>query len=484
MLKKIHPYAKIIITYISVILIGTICFVLPIASTSGESIGFVDALFTATSCTCVTGLNVIVPATGFTMFGKAVIIVLMEIGGLSFITVTVFFFTIIGAKIGLSNRFLLREQLNQSSTEGLISLVKRIVLISFVIQFIFSFVNWYPMYLYLRALIDSKDLQSIGIDGNLSELEQYLYSYFLSIFHSVSSFNNAGIDILGDRSLEMFSTGSTVIPSWAIITLNMTTIFMIILGSIGFVVYSDVWKNKFKWKKFNLHTKIVLSTTALLIAFGTIFIWVSANFIKSTTIFDSNGNYIVAPHMHIMEAAFTNITCRSAGFYTYSMEYLSALPVTYCICIILMIIGASPCSTGGGVKTTTFAVIAIAIYYFARGKEAKAFKRRISEEQISKAFVLMLMAIIIIVVGTAVVLTIQPNLGLDKVLFEVVSAFSTAGLTMGITTSLNVANKIIIATIMFFGRLGPLTIIGVLNKNWMANTKEEIQYAKENVIIG
>ncbi len=484
MFKKIHPYVKIIFTFISVILIGTICLALPFASKSGKSIGFVDALFTATSCTCVTGLSVVIPATCFTIFGKFVMIALMEIGGLSFITVTVFFFTIVGAKIGISNRFLLREQLNQSSSEGLISLVKRIVLISFTIQFVFSFVNWYPMYLYLKALISSNDLASIGLDGNLSQLGQYLYSYFLSAFHSVASFNNAGFDILGDKSLEMFSTGSNVIPTWAIITLNTTTIFMIILGGIGFVVYSDVLKNKFRWKKFSLHTKIVLTTTALIIAFGTIFIWVSANFIKNTTVFDNNGNYMATPHMHIMEAIFTNVTCRTAGFYTYSMEYLKSLPVTYCICIILMMIGASPCSTGGGVKTTTFAVIAIAIYYFARGKEAKAFKRRISEEQISKAFVLMLMAIIIIVVGTAIVLSIQPNLGLESVFFEVVSAFSTTGLTMGITTALNVCNKIIIAVIMFFGRLGPLTIIGVLNKNWMSNTKEEIQYAKENVIIG
>nr|MCR5706149.1 Ktr system potassium uptake protein D [Acholeplasmatales bacterium] len=178
------------------------------------------------------------------------------------------------------------------------------------------------------------------------------------------------------------------------------------------------------------------------------------------------------------------ITCRTAGFATYDMSALSCLPVTYMITILLMLIGASPCSTGGGVKTTTFGVIALAIYYFARGKETKAYNRRINEAQISKAFVLMLVALMIVILGSAVVLAIQPELGIQSVLFEVVSAFSTTGLSMGITASLGVANRIIIVLIMFFGRLGPLTIIGVLNKNWMANTKEEISYAKENVIIG
>ena len=485
MLKKIHPYVKIIFTFVSVILIGTLLLALPISSNSGKSLGFVDSLFTATSATCVTGLSVTSITTELTVFGKVVMIILMEIGGLSFITITVFFFTIVGAKIGLSNRFLLREQLNQSSVEGLIGLVKRIVIISFSIQIFFAVFNWYPFHLYLRYHIDNGTLSSLGIEReSLSTVEQYVYSLFISMFHSAASFNNAGFDILGDSSMQMFQTGSNVIPTWALITINCTTMLMIVLGGIGFVVYSDVTRNRFRWKYFSLHTKLVLTTTALLILFGAGLVWLSANYVQSGHYINSEGNLVQVPKMHVMEAFFTSITCRTAGFATYDMSALVSLPVTYMITIILMIVGASPCSTGGGVKTTTFGVIALAIYYFARGKDTKAYKRRISDEQVSKAFVLMLLALMIVIIGSGIVLAIQPSLDSKAVLFEVVSAFSTTGLTMGITSSLGVANRIVIVFIMFFGRLGPLTIIGVLNKNWMANTKEEIQYAKENVIIG
>lgn len=485
MFKRIHPYVKIILTFVSVILIGTLCLALPYASQSGESIGFVDALFSATSATCVTGLSVVTIATDFTIFGKVVMIILMEIGGLSFITITVFFFTIVGAKIGISNRFLLREQLNQNSVEGLIGLVKRIVIMSFTIQLIFSFVNWYPLTLYIRYHMDNGTLDTLGIhSASLSNVKLYAYSYFMSLFHSAASFNNAGFDIFGSESMQMFKTGSTIIPFWAVFTLNATTMLMIVLGGIGFVVYTDVFGKRFKWSKFTLHTKLVLTTTFMLIVFGSIFIWLTGNYVRAGTYINTSGLESLAPKMNWMEAVFTSITCRTAGFATYDMSALSCLPVTYMITILLMLIGASPCSTGGGVKTTTFGVIALAIYYFARGKETKAYNRRINEAQISKAFVLMLVALMIVILGSAVVLAIQPELGIQSVLFEVVSAFSTTGLSMGITASLGVANRIIIVLIMFFGRLGPLTIIGVLNKNWMANTKEEISYAKENVIIG
>ena len=249
---------------------------------------------------------------------------------------------------------------------------------------------------------------------------------------------------------------------------------MIVLGSLGFVVYDDVVRKKFRWSYFSLHTKFVLITTLILIIVSTLFIWLSANFAKAGD----------AEQMNFMEALFTSITCRTAGFATYDMSQMSMLPITYIICIFLMLIGASPCSTGGGVKTTTLAVTAIAIYYYVRGKKATAFKRRIDDTQSAKAFVLLVVAIIIVFIGTIIVLAIQPYLGFDKVLFEVVSAFSTTGLSMGITSSLNVINRIIIVVIMFFGRLGPLTIMGVLNKNWMSNAFEDIQYVKENVMIG
>ncbi len=483
MLKKIHPYIKIILTFASVILLGTIILSLPISSLSGKSIGVMNSLFTATSATCVTGLSVINVAKELSIFGKIVLMVLMEVGGLSIITITVFFFTILGAKIGISNRFLLREQLNQNSVDGILGLVKKIIIISFTIQLLFSLINFYPFYLFLKYCRNNNLLENLGLH-TLSNTKLYLYSYFISIFHSAASFNNAGFDIIGNSSFLGINELKDVLPLWCKYTLNLTTIFMIILGGIGFVVYTDVFKCKFKFKRFSLHTKMVLVTTLFLILFGWLFIYLSANYI-SNSYYDVNSNILVnAPKMNVIQALFTSVSLRTAGFYSYDMQYLSGLPVTYILSIVLMIIGASPCSTGGGIKTTTFAVVVISIYYYARGRDAKAFKRRISSEQISKAFVLILTSILIILLATIIVVAIQPEFGVEKVLFEVVSAFSTTGCTMGITEKLVLANKIIITIMMFFGRLGPLTIMGVLNKNWMNNYKEEIKYAKENVIIG
>ncbi len=433
---KIHPYMIIIFSFLSVILIGTILLVMPFASTTGKSIGFVDSLFMATSSVCVTGLSVVTVSADLTVYGKIVMMLLMEIGGLSFITIAVFFFTVIGAKIGVSNRILLRESLNQSSLNGIVPLVRKIIFISFTIQILCAFINLISFTKYYDNF-----WEALGV----------------SLFHSCASFNNAGFDIIGDESL---------IPFKSDILLNITTISMILLGGIGFVVIDDVVRNK-RWSRFKLHSKLVLVTTVILFVCGGLLI-------KLTNWDD----------MTFMQSFFTSATCRTAGFATYDMSQLRDHPATYVIIVMLMVIGASPCSTGGGVKTTTFAVVMISIFYFARGKKAKAFKRRISDGQLFKAFVLVAVALAIIVVGTFLVLVIQPEFKLDEVLFEVASGFSTTGLSMGITKALNPANRIIMCFIMLLGRLGPLTVIGIVNKNWMTSSKEQIQYVEESVVIG
>ena len=183
-----------------------------------------------------------------------------------------------------------------------------------------------------------------------------------------------------------------------------------------------------------------------------------------------------------LEAFFTSITCRTAGFQTYKISDLP--PASVMICGVLMIIGASPCSCGGGIKTTTFAIIIMAIFHYATGKKTKAFNRSLSDAQIFKAFVLVNIAVINCVAIAGIVLAIQPDLNIGDTAFEVISAFSTTGLSRGITTSLVIPNKIILSFLMLFGRLGPLTVIGVVNKNWMNSSKEAIQYVEESVIIG
>ena len=431
--RKIHPYMLIIFSFLCVILIGTALLALPFSSVTGESFGFVDSLFMATSATCVTGLATINIASEMTMFGKIIMCILMEIGGLSIITIGVFIFSVLGAKIGVSNRILIKEALNQKSVKGIVSLVRKIILTSFIIQ-------------------------TIGIIINMFALVPYYNDFWtglgVSIFHSVASFNNAGFDMFGSESMIPFSGN---------IILNSSTMLMIILGSMGFVVINDIFKKR-SWKKLTLHSKLSIIATVILIIGGTFLLKMSMSSITW------------------LESLFTSITTRTAGFTTIDMSQLS--PAAYATIITLMFIGASPISTGGGIKTTTIAVILISIYYFALGKKAKAFKRKIPEGAIFKAFVLFVVAIIAICICVFLISIAQPELDFRKVMFEVVSAFSTTGLTMGITTALNAFSKIVLCFLMLFGRLGPLTIIGVVNKNFMNDTKEKIKYVEEGVYIG
>ena len=291
-------------------------------------------------------------------------------------------------------------------------------------------------------------------------------AFGLSLFHSISAFNNAGFDITySNLSLIEFSSSTNVIPQAAMLTINITTMLLILLGGLGFVVIQDLVKQR-RWRKLSLHTKITLITTLILLVVGSVLIKVTSD-------------------LGILESIFTAFTSRTAGFSTWDMSAMEIMyPATYIVVLTLMMIGASPCSTGGGIKTTTIAIIMISIFYFAIGKKPKAFQRKISNQQIFKAFVLMNISIIIIVMCIFLIMIIQPGLPVAKVIFEAISAFSTTGLSLGITTSLNAGSKFVICFLMLFGRIGPLTIIGLLNKNWMNQKHENINYIEESVIIG
>lgn len=432
---KIHPYVFIILTFLSVILLGTLCLMLPFAVQEGASLSFIDALFMSTSSVCVTGLSVIVPATKLSIFGKIVMALLMEIGGLSFLTIAVCFFAILGGKIGIGNRYLLREALNQNSLAGIVQLVKRIILISFIIQFIGIVLN----YISLMSYYNYNFGQTLGV----------------SIFHSIAAFNNAGFDIFGTESMIPFKDN---------ILLNISTMFLIICGGMGFIVINEI-VTKHSLKKLSIHSKIVLIMTLSLTILGMLVFKLS-----------------MYNDISWLQALFTSVTCRTAGFTSIPLKQIP--PSAYIMFIVLMFIGASSCSTGGGIKTTTIFVIFLTLFYYARGKKPRIFHRRISDSSTFKAFVLFGFAVMIIMLGTFIVGLSQPKFGLDQILFEVVSGFTTTGLTLGITTSLNVLNKIVLCFMMFIGRLGPLTIIGVVNRNWMTESKEKIQYVEERVIIG
>lgn len=432
--RKIHPYILIISSFVSVILLGTLLLLLPISAKDGNSIGFIDSLFMSTSAVCVTGLATVSVANNLSVFGQIVMCVLMEIGGLSIITIAVFIFAILGAKIGVSNRILIKEALNQNSVKGVIGLVKKIIFTTLIIQGVGTIIN-------LIALMPHYDYN-------------FGRSLYVSIFHTVASFNNAGFDIFGDDSMLGFSSD---------VLLNATTMILIVLGGIGFIVIDDIIRKR-RWKRLTLHTKLTLIITAILIIGGALLFRMA----------QSNATW--------MQSFFTSITCRTAGFATFDMAELSN--GGYLICVGLMFIGASPCSTGGGIKTTTIIVILIAIYHFATGKTAKAFGRKIPNNVIFKAFVLYVIAFIFLVVGIFVVACIEADIDIKKIIFECVSAFSTTGLSMGITKSLSIGSKLVLCVLMLFGRLGPLTIIGVVNKNWMNESRSDIKYVEEGVYVG
>ncbi len=441
MKRRISPYTIIILSFVGVVLLGTLFLAMPFASTTGQSHGFVNSLFMSTSCVCVTGLGTVNPSTDYTMFGQITMIVLIEIGGLSFITIAVFFFTILGARIGVGSSFMLREALNQSSTNGVITLVRKIIIISFSIQIICAGINLIPI---------------IKITNG-----DWGQAILVSLYHSAASFNNAGFDI--------FPGATSMIEYADNLILNITTIVMIVLGGIGFIVIDDVLRKR-RWRKLSLHTKMTLVVTLMLITLGTVLI--------KLTYLD----------LSVLQSLFAAVTCRTAGFTTFDCSTLANHSATYLIMILLMMIGASSCSTGGGVKTSTFAIICITIGYYAVGKKTKLFKRSIADSAIFKAFVLVNISVIFVVVSTFVVSVAQSvagnPMGFQEIFFEVVSAFSTTGLTMGITSSLCIFNKLFLCFVMLFGRLGPLTVINVVNKNWMADFKEPIGYPEENVIIG
>ena len=443
--KRTNPYLTIIGSFAAIIAVGCLLLMLPFASSSGKSIGIINSLFMATSAVCVTGLSVVTVGVDFTVFGKVVMAALMEVGGLSFITIAVFFFTMLGAKIGITDSFMIRESLNQSSVKGLVPLVRKIVGISLSVQFLGTVINAFEF-----NKIYGSVPKAMGV----------------SLFHSIASFNNAGFDVFGPDSMIPFRDNAVI---------NITTMSMIFIGSLGFIVWDDIYRKK-KWKKLKLHSKIVLVTTACLVIGGALII--------KLTLRD--------PDFTWLQAAFASITCRTAGFTTYDLSALKDYPAAYLVFVFLMIIGASPCSTGGGIKTTTLAVVVLVLISYAKGQSTRVFKRRIGDSQIFKAFVLIGLCVAVVGTGTFLVSAIQPDIilaggekaGFAEILFEVASAFSTTGLSMGITSALNGANRVLLCLIMFCGRLGPLTIIGVVNKNWMSESKESIQYVEENVIIG
>lgn len=442
--KRLSPPQILVLGFLSVILIGTILLMLPFSSTKGCSV--IDALFTATSAVCVTGLIVKDIPNDFTLFGQIVILILIQIGGLGYMTSSTIIALLIGKRIGIGERIVMKQELQVVSLEGIVRFAKRILAFTFLFEFTGAFI------LTLRFLKD------FG----------YGDAFLKGLFHAVSAFNNAGLSLFSDNLMRF--RGDIVV--------NLTVPALIIVGGIGFIVMNELYMFfKKEVNRFSQHTKIVLVTTSVLIISSTILIFVlEASNPKTFGIMSTKEKVFVS--------CFSAVTPRTAGFNTvdYSLLRIETLFMT----VILMFIGASPGGTGGGVKTSTFAIVMASLFTTIRGRGSTVlFKRRVPSDVVSKSFLLVTLAAIFCTISTFSIVTTQ-NTQYLPAMFEVTSAFGTVGLSVGdggvrsLSALFSPVGKLAIIFTMFVGRLGPLTLAFAVTRQAV----ERFRYPEGRVIIG
>ena len=436
----------ILFSFFVVILLGAVLLSLPIASADGKSTPFLDALFTSTTSTCVTGLVVTPTVSYWSTFGQAIILALIQIGGLGVITIMSGVMILLHRKMGIGDRLLLQDAFNLNSLSGLAGFVKKVVTGTFVIEGIGAL-------LYMTVFVPEFGARGIWI----------------SVFTSISAFCNAGIDIIAENSLCNYALNPII---------NIVTCALIFLGGIGYVVWWDVVrilklsrKKKTRiFKELTLHSKIAITATFILILAGAVLIFAfeykNPQTMRDYTLFEK-----------IQASVFQSVTTRTAGFATVPQENLTN--ASSVICLLLMFIGGSPVGTAGGIKTVTFAIIAASALSSIRNKEdTELFGRRITKEAVSKAAAVMCMSFMIMFVST-VLLSCTTDANTLDVLYETVSATATVGLTRNLTSSLNGIGKLVIIVTMYLGRVGPISLALAFNRkkenqNMIRNPIEEI----------
>ena len=455
--KHMSPTRQIALSFLGVIFLGSLLLSLPI-SNNGEATTYLNNLFIATSSTCVTGLVPVVPAEQYNLFGQIVIIALIQIGGLGFLTFLNLLLIKIKKKISLTNKMVLQEALNQPSLNDIPSMIKNVIKYTFIIEGIGAIILLFVF------------IPDFGV----------IKGIYFGIFHSISAFCNAGFDVIGSNSLIPYQTN---------LIINITIPALIILGGLGFIVWFDV-ANKFKREfhrptrfdkrhflgSLSLHSKIVIIMTTLLLLMGMIFFLIcefgNPDTIKGMSFFDQ-----------LQIAWFQSATLRTAGFA--SVDMFSLHTATKLMMCALMFIGGSPAGTAGGIKTVTFAVACLMVYNIYQGrKEVTVFRRRIKKRLIIRSFAII--SIAFAVAFTAIlILSITENKPFIDLMFEVFSAFATVGLSASVTPTLSVAGKIVIITLMYIGRIGPITmLISFARKSYMQKSNKEIGYPDEDVLLG
>ena len=437
--KKLSSFQIIIIGFLGLILLGTLLLILPISVKDGYSVSIEDALFTSTSAVCVTGLVVQDTATYWSGFGQAVILILIQIGGLGIVSVAAFIAMISGKKITLLQRSMLQDSISAHQIGGIVKMTGFIFKIAIIIE----------------------------VSGALLMLPTFCSKYgvsgiWMSVFHAVSAFCNAGFDIMGDKTGPFSSLTSFASNPRIIIPICL----LIIIGGIGFLTWEDVAVNKFHFHRYRMQSKVVIATTGALIIVPMLFL----------LLFEYTGNSVKD---RIFLSLFQAITPRTAGFNTASLSSLSGAGSM--LLIALMLIGGSPGSTAGGMKTTTIAVLfANVSSVFWRKKSTQLFGRRIEDGTIRNAATLFMMYLTLPMIGASVI-SIAENLPIGTCIFETVSAIGTVGLSLGITPSLSPISHLILILLMFLGRVGGLTLIyaAINSKN-----TDVSQRPVEKIIVG
>ena len=415
--NKFTSFQIIILGFAAVILIGALLLMLPVSSKAGIITPFNEALFTSTSAVCVTGLVVQDTATYWSWFGQGIILILIQIGGLGVITIAVSFALLSGRKISLMQRSVMQEAISAPKVGGIVRLTGFVLKGTFLIEFIAALIMM-PVF-----------VKDFGVKG-----------IWMAIFHSISAFCNAGFDLMGSENVKYASLTSYVSHP----LINITIMLLIIIGGIGFLTWEDILKNKYRIRSYRMQTKVILTTSLILVLFPAAFFFFR--------------DFSDMPmRERVFSSLFQAVTPRTAGFNTADLTMMTEAGLG--IVIALMLVGGSPGSTAGGMKTTTLAVlIANTLSSFRRKEDAQMFGRRLEDSAVKNAATIFMMYIVFFF-GGAIVISAVEGLLFSACLFETASAIGTVGLTLGITPGLGVVSQIILMILMFLGRVGSLTLI-------------------------
>lgn len=439
----------ILLSFLITILLGSLLLALPISSANGKAVPYLDALFTATTSTCVTGLVTLPTVSTWSIFGQIVILVLIQIGGLGVITIMSGFMLMLNRKMSIGNRLLIQDAFNLNTMSGLANFVKKILLGTFVVEGVGAL-------LYMCVFVPDFGLRGIWI----------------SVFNSVSAFCNAGIDIIGENSLCDYAINPII---------NTVTSLLIILGGIGYIVWWDVlrvlktrsWQNRHIFRHLTLHSKIAIVATLVLIFGGGLVIFIfeynNPQTLKDLSLFDK-----------IQVSLFQSVTTRTAGFATIPQENLTG--AASIVSLFLMFTGGSPVGTAGGVKTVTIVVLLCSAFTTVRNKRtATIFNRAVTDSSIRKAVAVVTMFTVILLSST-VLLSAVTDAPIIDIIYETVSATATVGLSKNLTASLNTLGKLIIIVTMYFGRIGPISLAVALGSR--GETQNVISEPAEDISIG